>query len=721
MATHPAGRGRPALFSPFSRAPVTRALAILLSGTALIHTGAALAQEAQETRAQETPETPQLLGTLVLHGASVMDEDSSIVAGYTATGSKTVNEVIDVPAQVSVVTARELETRAPETLTSALAYTASVSVDEYGSDNRYDFFRIRGFLQNGTGTYRDGLPLRTFNFTGGRIEPYSVQRIEVLKGSTSTLFGLNAPGGLVNVITKRPQNDPFGEVYSTVGDSHAELGFDMGAPLDENGEWTYRITGKWQDGQNQGDYLNDDRRYGAVALTWKPGDRTSLTLLGNIYRIEGNAGNSTPIGSRASRETYFGEPSFNRLDRDERSIGYEFSHDFGQGLSFRQNLRWSEFDFGLEQVYISDVVGSEAQRAAYSIDGNVRRFAVDNQLQFDTSFGDIDSRSLLGVEYVSDDLYEVQGAYTVGSVDIDRPVYCAPACLVHTGDTITDMTQETLGLYAQEELTFRDQWILTLGLRHDRVETDTAAGVSDRQTATTGRIGLTYKATPDLAFYANYSESFDPVSVGYTGLTGESLRPTEGTQYEIGVKYRPEGSDALISAAIFDLSQTNVPRYDVVGGVPAFWQIGQIDVQGLEIEGRMAMNDRLNLNFAYAYWDAKIVGGDNDGRRPILTPEHTASVWADYTLEGGAFDGIRLGGGARLLGSRYSDDTNAVRIGSAVVFDAMTSVPLGENTELAVNVSNLFDREYVASYNFTNSAAFYGDGRIVKATLRHRW
>lgn len=689
-------------------------MALLLGGTALVHAGAVRAQTTDDSEAV-------VLDTISLQGASVMDEDNTIVAGYTATGSKTVNQVIDVPAQVSVVTKQELDTRAPSNLMQALSYTSSVSVGEYGSDSRYDWYRIRGFLQTNS-TYRDGLPLRGFNFTSSIIEPYAVQRIEVLKGSTSTLFGLNAPGGLVNVITKRPQAEAFGEAYTTLGKDHVEAGVDFGAPLDADGVWTYRLTAKAQDSEVE-KYRNNDRKYLAAALTWKPTDATSLTLLANYLDVDGNPGNSIPIGSTASRETFFGEPDFNKVDRIERSLGYEFSHDFGNGLSFRQNFRYASFDFNLEQVYIDTVVGDTVQRAAYSVDGNVKRTAIDNQLQYDTSIGSAQSRTLFGVEYVKDDLYEVVGYYSAASVDANNPVHCGLSCLTHTSDSINDMVQKSTGIYLQEELTLDDKWIFTLGGRHDRVETDNNnnAAANNTQSAWTKRLGVTYKATPDLAFYANYSESFNPVGAGYVPYMAVAPKPQEGRQYEVGAKYRPAGSDALISFALFDLSQTNTPRYATVDGVPAYWQIGRIDVKGAELEGRVALNDQLNLNFAYSYWDAEIINGDNPGNRPLLTPKHTASIWADYAFDQGQLQGLRVGGGVRLLGERFSDDANTARIGSSVVYDLMASYKIAENTEVALNVSNLFDRQYVASYNFDNTATFFGDGREVKVTLRHTW
>ncbi|GHC60275.1 TonB-dependent siderophore receptor [Neogemmobacter tilapiae] len=696
----------PAAGRPF----LVRLKTLLLSGTAMLFAQGALGQTADEGEIID-------LEAIYVHGASVLGDVGEIVAGYTATGTKTAAEIIDIPAQVSVVTKAEMDSRAPDNLMQALSYTSSVSVDEYGSDNRYDYYRIRGFLQTSSGTYRDGLPLRTFNFTGGKIEPYSVQRIEILKGSTSTLFGMNGPGGLVNVITKRPQEMAFGETYLTFGDHHGEVGVDFGAPLDAQSEWTYRITGKVQNSDQSNRYQEDDRLYLAAALSWNPTEATSLTLLANYYDLDGNTGNSIPVGSTAGLDTFFGEPSFNDMDRLEKGVGYEFSHDFGNGLTFRQNARQSNIEMLYEQVYLDG--SSPTGRYAYLMNGEIDRLAVDTQLEYESIFGNVESRTLVGLEYTDDDLSEVTQFGTAGAIDPNNPVYCGLGCIAVAPYTDTQMTQKSHGLYLQEELTFDDAWILTLGGRYDRVKTAVEGGSgTNSQSAFTKRLGLTWKASDDLALYANYSESFDPLAAGYVPLLGTAAKPQEGRQYEIGAKYRPEGSDSLISLALFDLSQTNVPRYENL----AYWQIGQIDVKGAELEGRMAVNDRLNLNFAWSFWDAEIVGGPDAGHRPQLTPEQQASIWAEYTLAGdGPLAGLRLGGGGRLLGSRFADDANSVKLGSAVVFDAMASYPLNDSTEIAVNVSNLFDRSYVSSLSFDQSSVFYGDGRTVKATLRHRW
>ncbi|MFC0338385.1 TonB-dependent siderophore receptor [Kushneria avicenniae] len=301
---------------------------------------------------------PETLETVTVEANAIADSaagpDSSIVAQRTLTGSKTDTDVLDLSNTVSTVTEEEMRTRNVKDLEQAIGYTAGVAVDQYGGDDRYDFFMIRGFDSTSSGTYRDGLNRRTVNFTGGKLEPYGLQRIDVLKGSTSTLFGLNAPGGMVNAITKRPLDYDFGEVYTTLGDDHTETGADFGGPIDQAGEWTYRITTKWQDAELTADETRDDRFYFAPALTWKPDDATSLTFLADYNKRRGNTSHAIPMGSNIDPETFLGEPDYNDMDRFERNVGYLFEHEFQNGLTFRQNARYTHLDMDYRHVYLSN-------------------------------------------------------------------------------------------------------------------------------------------------------------------------------------------------------------------------------------------------------------------------------------------------------------------------------------------------------------------------------
>ncbi|AZV19200.1 MAG: TonB-dependent siderophore receptor [Mesorhizobium sp.] len=681
-------------------------------------------------RAQEvSPDDATQLETIVVTGKSdrVVGPDQTIVAKDTATATKTDTPIVDVPASVSVVTQKELEARHVESLQQAVAYTSSVLTDEFGNDDRYDYIRIRGFDQTSLGTYRDGLTARIPAwFTASRLEPYGLQRVEVLKGSTSTLFGLNGPGGLVNAITKRPLDQKQGEIYTSYGDGTKEVGVDFGGPIDPDGVWTYRLTGLAKDGDQGWDYSNDDRLYIAPALTIKPEEGTSLTILTDYYKRDGTGARGTPAGGNIDIGTFLGEPDFNRFNTEQVDIGYQFEHEFNENLTLRSNARYTHLSLDYAEVYGASL-DPTADRTAFSVDGLSNRYAFDNQLQYDTGWGGIDSKTLVGVDYANDNTRENILFGTAGPIGIDNPAYCGLSC-INLGPYVNwRVKQQAVGVYAQEQLTFDDRWIVTLGGRWDRVHTtadylDSGTQDDDTASAFTKRAGLTYKFTPNLAVYANYSESFQPLVApsGNGYAVSGSLKPQEGRQYEAGIKYKPDGFDGLFTAAVFDLTQTNVPTY-VTPVVQQ--QIGKVGVRGIELEGKAAIAENLNLTLAYSYWDAEILEdgiGGNAGNRPQRVPRHLASAWVDYTLpEEGRRGDLTIGGGVRYIGQTYGDDANTTSIGGYALVDAAISYKMTKDVTLALNATNLFDRKYLTTSYY--GTEFYGDRLKIVGTLKHSW
>lgn len=690
----------------------------LITATMLLAAEGAVAQDAP---AQGT--LTLTLAPIVVQGGADDDRAATVARGSTV-GSKTDTPILDVPASVSVVTEKEMERRGVETLDEALAYTSGVVTDIYGSDNRYDFYLIRGFYQTSLGSYRDGLPMRIPGFVGSRIEPYGMQRIEVLKGSTSTLFGLNAPGGLVNAVTKMPLDYTFGEAYGTFGDGHVEGGSDFGGPIDPDGKWLYRFTAKGQDGSDGTAHSNDDRIYVAPALTWRPTDRTELTFLADYSKRDGNTSHGIPLGSGIDPDTYLGEPRFDKMNTEEWNVGYRFSHAFGSGLQFRQNLRYTDLDLTYESVY-GATADPTVPRSAWAVYGGTQRFAIDNQLQYDASVGPVDSRTLVGLDYSYEHVNERRVFGSAPGIDIRHPDYCGRGCITLPPGYRWDQDRSALGLYGQEEITLFDRVILTLGGRYDTVRTDSkypesnlSYGATDE--AFTGRVGLTYRVTDDLSVYANYSESFQPVSAELA-LSGPP-KPQEGAQYEVGAKLRPGFADALVTLALFDITQTNVP-YSINATTQA--QVGKVRVRGVELEGKMALDDRLNLTLAYSYWNPEILEDGiegNVGNRPQLVPEHIASAWVDYTLpRRWTFNDLTIGAGIRYVGSTFADNANTVELGARTLVDATISYRLLDHATLQINATNLFDERYISSVDTFASTAYYGDGRTVKGTLKYTW
>ncbi|MDD2867812.1 TonB-dependent siderophore receptor [Neomegalonema sp.] len=717
------------------------ALTRLLSGTGLTFafSGPGVATISAPPLPATAQAAPILLDTIYVGGAGgTWAPVAGVVAHRTGTGSKTDAEVIDIPASVSVITADELKARGVSDLDGALNYTAGVSTNLYGGDERYDFVAIRGFNQTTSGIYRDGLPIRNYNLTGGRVEPYGMERVEVLKGSTSTLYGANNPGGLVNMITKRPVDYKFGEVYATGGEDHLEFGADFGGPLDAEGVLTYRLTAKKQDSTLPNGVSSDDRLYVAPALTWKPGDRTAVTLMADYNERGGSNRYGIPRGSGIDPWTFLGEPGFETNDTTEWGVGYALEHDFQNGLVFRSHGRHMELDLLSENVYAAGNQHPDVGRLAWRVDSELSRDSVDAHLQYDLGFGRLKSRTLIGADYTAAETFEeIQQGTAGGLGDVADPVYCGRACVTLRPYYKLATEEETWGVYAQEELTLDDRWILTLGARYDEVEATAtqiysffSLPVPIEEEAVTLRGGLTYKVDDDLSIYGTYSESFTPVlpSNQFALLMTES-EPMMGEMYELGVKWRPPGVNGLFSAAVYDLTQTNVPRYKQFSGPPYFGieQDGEVRSRGVELEGKAELTDRTNLILAYGYTDAEVTksaSGAYDGTRPMFIPEHTAAIWLDHTIPGaGARGDVTLGLGARYVGSRYANENNTFKLDPHVVFDAMAKYQITENTALTLNVENLFDKEYVSHVETWSEpdTEFYGTPQTFRLSLRHTW
>ncbi|MEO9337811.1 TonB-dependent siderophore receptor [Mesorhizobium sp. SB112] len=656
-------------------------------------------------------------------GSGVDDDSKSIVATTTSSGSKMATDILDTPASVSVITSKEIQQRGAQNVEQVLQYTAGVNADFYGSDDRYDFFKIRGFDAT---IYRDGLTLGR-PFGGIREEVYGYERVEVLKGANSTTFGVSDPGGSVNFVTKRPKSERFGEAYVTGGSyNHAEIGFDFGDNITSDDTLSYRFTGKLKDADAEYDYSRDDDKFFMGGLTWRPSDATNLTIVyDHLHRNGVPGGGGHPVGMNFDRSRFFGEPDFNYRGTDRNTVSVMFDHDFGSGLSFNANARYSnsETDFGYAYVASTPTDGSTiANRAFFGNENTVENFVIDARLQYEASFENVESRTLVGVEY--NNRSTDNATYFGGAPGIDwtNPIYTGAPISVPLGERV-NTKQKTNAVYVQQDLTFSEKLIATVGLRNDWLDTKrygasywTGSPVliddEDDVSEMTKRVGLTYKFTDEFATYVSYAESVAPPAVG--------LEAERGEQIEVGVKYRPDAFPALFSASIYDLTKKNITVYDPITGVPS--TIGKVRVRGIDLEAKAELTNNISLTAAYSYLDPKIIenAGQNEGNSPAMVSKHMASLWANYTLEGdGPRGDMTFGLGGRYIGSYYFDDANTVGSSGNIVFDAAFNYKIQENTSFEVNVSNLFNEKYVANGGF--GADFYNPGRAVYATLRQTW
>ncbi|MDQ1901353.1 TonB-dependent siderophore receptor [Paracoccus sp. WLY502] len=690
--------------------------ALLLGCTALI-ASPALAQDT----GTGTEESPYRLSPILINADAQADDDAnSIVAQELWVGGKVATSILDTPASVSVITEKEVRDRNADTLEEVLSYSAGIHTDYYGTDDRNDYVLVRGFQAT---TYRDGLTLGSMRSV--REEPYAFERTEVIRGGNSTLFGTSDPGGTINFVTKQPRFERFGEVYGSVGSPrNAEYGFDAGDVLNAEGTLAYRLTGKVQDGERDYDQSRNDSRFLMGGLSWQPGAATTLSVIADYLKRE-NTPNSGgyPLDREYDRSDFFGEPDFNYQNVERASITGLLEHDFENGLNLRANLRYSDLKSDFGYVYLSDSparVGTVVDRWYFGGDNTAEELIGNVILQYDRSLERFDSSTVAGIEFrdASTTSAPFFGAYT--PIDIANPVYSGAPGELAAPYELRDNEYSTQSLFVQQNLSFDDRFIATLGLRHDRLDIEeTLNGVrsADDFAETSVRGALTWKINSEISAYASYVESVAPPGIG--------VEPERGEQYELGMKYQPAGTNALISASVYDLRKNNVTVAVVQpDGNITRELVGEQRARGFDLEGKAELAGNVDVIASYSYMESKVLrsgpirGVDVEGNEFSDVPNHMASLWVNYTLPGTQTRGdMTFGLGARYVGSYYfaiSNDTGKAE--SSITLDAAFNYQVQDNTNLAVNVSNLLDEQHVVG---RGTADYYNPGRAVAVTLRH--
>ncbi|EHL99896.1 putative ferrichrome-iron receptor FhuA [Acetobacteraceae bacterium AT-5844] len=676
------------------------------------------------------------------------------VAPVTTTGSKTDTPLIEAPQSVGVVTRSQIDDQAALSVSQALRYTAGV-LGEVRPSARYDSVFVRGFGGQGTSAafvnFLDGLRQgRGLYFGVPNTEPWLLERIEVLRGPASVLYGQTGVGGLVNLVSRRPSANHVNEVRIEAGSNALmQTAFDLGGALTEDGQFLYRLTGLARKANTQYDFAQEERIAIAPAFTWRPDDDTSLTVLASYqYDPEGGFYNFVPAtgsvlynpNGRLPRGFFGGDPSFDKYNRTQASIGYQFEHRLDNVWTVRQNFRYSHIDAEVNVVSIRSVGADQrtATRSATFVSDHANAYALDNQAQATFTTGPVNHTALFGIDWQRTSARARQGLGTAPSLDLFAPVYYQAIPTIWTNPSgLTNQNLDQLGFYAQDQIAI-DRWRFNIGVRYDQASIGTtthqasgavAANTSQNDDQFTWRVGGLYLFDNGLAPYASYSTSFLPnTGTQAPQRGGGNFDPTTGEQYEIGIKYQPPGMNSFIQLAAYHIRQENVLTRD-----PDFitYNItqGEIRSRGIELEGRASLTDGLDLIGAYSYIDAEITKSNNpgvQGSRVPQVPNHMASAWANYRFLEGPLRGLSLGGGVRYIGPTYGNDTNTFKVNDYTLFDAAIRYDFGarfesmRGLELAVNAQNLADKDYVASCS-TTTACYYGTGRMVLGSLRARW
>lgn len=618
-------------------------------------------------------------------------------------------------------------------------------LSEVDATSRYDSVFLRGIGGFGTSTnfvsFLDGLKLpRGQAFAVTSIDPFLLDRIEVIKGPSAVLYGQISPGGLVNLISRQPSEIPYNEARIEGGSfGRIQGGITSQGPLDAAKQWLYSISAIGRISGTRYDGVEEQRVGVAPAITWRPDSDTQLTISGFYQRDpKGGYFNSlypqslAPAAYRPflNRNLNIGDPGFDRFEREQAGIGYVFDRRLNDVASFHSALRYSKVDTDFQSLQMMGPITAAGiiPRAAISSTERVDGIAADNRLRFDFLTSGVEHTVLAGVDQQNSSsswLYKFGGATPL---DVVNPVYNQPVGTLFPFIN-NDQTLSQTGVYVQDQMKFGG-FRLTVGTRHDWTEQKSdnrLAGTSQAQDSDkqTYRAGLLYLFDNGLAPYASYSTSFEPV----VGVGSDLLPfvPTTGEQFEAGLKFKPAFADMLFTAAVFDLRQQNVLTPTAVPGINV--QQGEIRSRGIEFEARGRVNQNIEIIAASTFLDTKVTQSSNllsIGKRPQAVPDHFESLWVNYSFLNGGLAGLTIGGGVRSVGSSFGDDVNSLVSSGYVVFDAaarydlVNLVQAWKGAQLTLNVTNLFDKSYYTSCS-SNIYCQFGNGRLVLAGLRYRW
>lgn len=650
----------------------------------------------------------------------------------TSTATLTNMPMLDIPQVVNTVRDNVLEDQHATTLDEAL-YNVSNVVQTNTLGGTQDAFVRRGFGANRDGSImtnglRTVLP-RSFNA--------ATERVEVLKGPASTLYGILDPGGLINVVTKRPEKTFGGSISATSSSFGGGTGqVDVTGPIDGT-RLAYRLTGEYQDEDYWRNFGNERSTFIAPSLTWFGDDATVTVLYSHRdYKTPFDRGTIFDLNTKKAvdvdRKTRFDEP-FNVTDGQS---------DLAQlNAEYRLNSQWTaKFDYSYSQDKYSD---NQARVMAYDAKtGNLTRRVDATQgstqrmhstradLQGNVDIAGFYNEILTGVSYENYDLLrtDMMRCKNVKGFNIYHPVYgkLNKCTTVSTADSDQTLKQESYSAYAQDALYLTDKWIAVAGMRYQYYTQYAGKGrpfnvnTDSRDEQWTPKLGLVYKLTPSVSLFANYSQTFMPQSSIASDIG--DLPPETSNAYEVGAKFDLfDGVTANI--ALFDIHKRNVLYNESVGGETIAKTAGRVRSQGVEVDLAGSLTENTNIIASYGYTDAKVLEDPDYAGKPLPNvPRHTGSLFLTYDIHN-AFAGntLTLGGGGHGVSRRSATNGADYYLPGYFVADAFAAykMKLQYPVTLQVNVKNLFDKTYYTSSIATNNLGNQiGDPREVQFTVK---
>lgn len=616
----------------------------------------------------------------------------------------------DLPRSVQIVPDEVIEDQAATRIRDALRNVSGV-VQDGGFAGTADQFNIRGFFSGDI--FRDG-----FRDPSNIVETSNIERIEVLKGPASILFGNIEPGGAINIVTEQPLSFPFYAAELEIG----SFGFvrptiDLSGPITDDAALRYRLNAAYEYSDGFRDFdQNSERYFVAPVLALDIGENTDLTLDFSYLDDErpfdrGFVAIGRDIVDIPVRR-FLGEPNDFR-ETEELTAGYRLNHEFSDDWEIRSAFRVvtvDDIDFRAEPLALDEATGL-LSRNFRSNDDVEESYTLQNEVQGQFTTGPIDHRLIFGVDLSRQTSGGTQRRLPpdlTPDIDVFDPEY--DQIPIPDFDDLTVVVRnnlnrtDSLGIYLQDLLEITDDFKLLLGGRVDFVEQESRNRLSNTTSgqdvdAFSPTVGLLYQPIEQLSLYANFARSFQP-NFG-TQVDGSFIAPERGTQFEIGA--RGEFLDGGLTAglALYRVVKDNVATTDPDNPdftIPA----GEQRSQGVELDVIGRILPGWNVIASYAYIDAEIteeVFGLTEGSRISNVPEHNASLWTTYEIQNGNLQGLGFGAGLFYVGERAGNFFDTFDLPSYLRTDAAVFYER-DHWRAAVNIQNLFDIDYFIANNF---------------------
>jgi len=663
------------------------------------------------------------------------DREQVEAEGYrtrrSASATKTDTPLEEVPQAVSVIPATVLEDLDSPRIEKALDYAGGVArQNDFGGLTLYEY-SIRGLTTSEF--YKDG-----FSVNRGYInpqDPSNVERIDVLKGPASSLYGRGDPGGTINIVSKRPLNDRFARLDLSAGRwDRYRSSLDVNTPLDDEGKMLYRMNLAVEDSKSFRDYRSSEREFFAPAFSWELTPETRLLVQAEVIRSSqvfdrGVVAPNDRLGS-VSRSDFFGEPGDGEIDNNNESLQVEVEHDLNASWTVRlaSHYKQGRLNGGATEASTLAADGRTLNREYRYRDYDWQDSITQLELRGLVYTGDIEHNLLIGTEYERfAKAEEVLRTRPISQIDIYEPVYGQPRPPFSVGpggrSTHRHELVHSRSLNLQDQMRFSEKLFSVIGARYDHYEhrlDNEVAGTRVAQTheKVTPRIGALYQFTPEVGVFANASQSFKPSAGAPRPGSGASFDPEEGVGYEAGLKFDLLDSRLGLTVAAFHLTKENVLTADPVD---AAYQIaaGEVRSRGIDLQLTGQLTDEIRVIGAYAFVDAEVTEDNTlaPGSRLLNVPEHSGSLLAVYEFLNGGLQGLEFGGGLNYVGNRSGNVADSgFELQDYTTVDLLARYKATQDLTLGVNLNNAFDRTYYER-SYSNVWVMPGDPRNLSLSL----